>query len=365
VKVIRHDARRGTTKVVSVGRTGGDDHNNPALYLRRDGRLTAFFSPHSGRLLPRDRRSRMYYRTTVHAGRISRWTRTRTVPVNAPGGLGYTYPNPLRLADGVFLAWRGGGWLPTFSVRRAGGRWSRAREIVRGPAGQRPYAKYALAGPAGDAVHVAYTERHPVSGRTGVHYLRYRHGSGLYGADGSQVAGRSAMPVPSRAGNTVEPYSAETGSSWVMDVADDRGRPVIVYARGLGRADMTFRYARHDGRRWETHTIATASDASWQEFKGGTFETGGIVLDHEDPSTVVLSRVEGGEAVVQEWTTPDGGATWKQVRRLSPKGRHCFRPAVSRGDGLRSKLVGFICGRLDHWTDFDTDLYVRRVGAGG
>ena len=366
VKVVRYDARSGATEVVSVGQTGGDDHNNPAFYLRRDGRLTAFFSPHSGRLLPRDRRSAMYYRTTVKAGDIARWTRRRTVPVNAPGGLGYTYPNPLRIADGVFLAWRGGGWLPTYSVRESGGRWGRAREIARGPAGQRPYAKYASAGPARRSAHIAYTERHPVSGATGVHYLGYRHRSGLYRADGRWVGGRSAMPVPSRAGDTVEAYSDEMGSSWAMDVGDDHGRPVIVYARGVdGRPVMTYRYARYDGKRWTAHTITTASDAPWHQFGGGHFETGGVVLDHEDPSTVVLSRVEGATAVVQEWTTPDGGTTWMQVRRLSPAGRNCFRPAVSRGDGPESKLVGFICGRLDHWTDFDTDLYVRYITARG
>ena len=80
VKVVRYDARGGITKVVSVGRTGGDDHNNPALYLRRDGRLTVFFSPHSGRIFPRGRRSEMYYRTTVRAGDIGRWTRRRHRP---------------------------------------------------------------------------------------------------------------------------------------------------------------------------------------------------------------------------------------------------------------------------------------------
>ena len=366
VKVVRYDARRGITKVVSVGRTGGDDHNNPALYLRRDGRLTVFFSPHSGRIFPRGRRSEMYYRTTVRAGDIGRWTRRRTLPVNAPGGLGYTYPNPLQLADGLFLAWRGGGWLPTFSVRQPGGRWGPAREIVRGPAGERPYAKYALAGPARRMVHIAYTERHPVSGATGIHYLRYRHGSGLSRADGSWVGGGARMPVPARAGDTVEAYSRNEGSNWVMDVADDHGRPVIVYAQGVdSRPVMTYRYARHDGARWTAHTIATASAAPRYRFEGGHFQTGGIVLDHEDPSTVLMSRVEGARAVVQEWTTPDGGTTWTKVRQVSPEGRSCFRPAVSRGDGPESKMVGFICGRLAHWTDFDTDLYVRRITAGG
>ena len=174
------------------------------------------------------------------------------------------------------------------------------------------------------------------------------------------------MPVPSRAGDTVETYSTEEGSSWVMDVADDHGHPVIVYAQGVdGRPVMTYRYARHDGKRWTAHTITTTSEAPRHQLEGGNFKTGGVVLDHEDPSTVVLSRIEGTTAVVQEWTTPDGGATWIKAHRLSPAGKNCFRPAVSRGDGPESKLIGFICGRLDHWTDFETDLYVRRITAGG
>ena len=37
---------------------GRDDHNNPSLVFRPDGRIVVFFSPHSGRYLPPARASR-------------------------------------------------------------------------------------------------------------------------------------------------------------------------------------------------------------------------------------------------------------------------------------------------------------------
>src|SRR3954462_4253532 len=45
---------------------GVDDHNNPSLVFRPDGRIMVFFSPHSGHFLPppSHRPSKMRYRTT-------------------------------------------------------------------------------------------------------------------------------------------------------------------------------------------------------------------------------------------------------------------------------------------------------------
>ena len=42
---------RFTKKVIYKG-LGVDDHNNPSLVFRPDGRIAVFFSPHSGRVLP-------------------------------------------------------------------------------------------------------------------------------------------------------------------------------------------------------------------------------------------------------------------------------------------------------------------------
>jgi hypothetical protein len=150
VTVTKFVPSTGRHHSVVVGATGIDDHNNPALHVRDDGRLMVFFSPHSGYYEPKGRVSRLYYRVATRRHSIAHWGPTHHLPVNAPGRLGFTYPNPIGLPHGrLWLSWRGGGWLPTYSIY-ASGHWSAAREIVRGPGGQRPYAKYA-AGPRGAA----------------------------------------------------------------------------------------------------------------------------------------------------------------------------------------------------------------------
>src|SRR4051794_34698922 len=53
VQVARWLRGSGRVQVRTIKRgLGRDDHNNPSLLVRRDGRVSAFFSPHSGRVLP-------------------------------------------------------------------------------------------------------------------------------------------------------------------------------------------------------------------------------------------------------------------------------------------------------------------------
>lgn len=350
VTVTKYDpaTRRRQSKV--VGATGVDDHNNPALHMRPDGRLMVFFSPHSGRYEPKDRVSRMYYRVATRPHSVAAWGPTHHVPTNARGRLGYTYPNPIALPGGrLWLSWRGGGWLPTYSIYKDG-RWSRAREIVRGPDGQRPYAKYAAG--RGGTVHIAFTEAHPERRRTRVHYLRYRAGRGFYRADGSLAGTRT--PLASSRADLVHPYDDKLGRPWVMDVADDgRGRPVIVYAVGYWRSHQYFWYARWTGKRWLRAQIAPAF-GSTRNLGAGRFQTGGIVLDHRDPRRVYLTRVVGGLGRIEQWQTTDRGATWAFVKTLSPVGQNCFRPAAPASG--ESRMVVFVCGRVQHWQRYATRI---------
>ena len=138
-----------------------DDHDNPSLaFWRRE--IYAFYSPHSGRVFPLDRHSEMHYRASrqpfdLHAG----FGPERQVRTNTPGGLGFTYPNPVPTRDKLWLFWRGGNWYPTFSYTRDGVHWARARTLVVGPKRQRPYAKY-VGGPDG-SIHIVLSEGHPRS----------------------------------------------------------------------------------------------------------------------------------------------------------------------------------------------------------
>ncbi len=155
IKVSSYDHPTGE-RVTATLRHGStrDDHANPSIQVRPDGRLR--------RLLlapcrPRDALPR------VHETRrtCTSWGAPQTIPTNTPGIRGYTYPNPIRLAaeGATYLFWRGGNYNPTFSTQQDGSStWSPARTLVTMP-GERPYAKFDSSG--GDTIHVAYTNAHP------------------------------------------------------------------------------------------------------------------------------------------------------------------------------------------------------------
>jgi hypothetical protein len=296
----------------------------------------------------------MYYRIARRAHTIRLWGPTHHVPVNAPGGLGYTYPNPIGLpGNRVWLSWRGGNWLPTYSVLAAG-RWSAAREIVRGPRHQRPYAKYAP-GPMGSGiVHIAFTETHPSESHSHVHYLQYRMGRGFFRANGRRAGRLSDLPLLGSATDLVHGYDSQ-GRSWVMDVSDDgAGNPVVAYSVGFGRKVQWFRSARWTGDDWLDRRVAPAYATRRHGDAAGHFQSGGIVLDHRNPSIAYLTRVVRDRGVVEMWHTEDDGGSWERVRRLSPRGQNCYRPAAPVNGPFR--VVVFVCGYQSDWTRYATAI---------
>jgi hypothetical protein len=103
VKVSAYDhLARTRLSAVLQSALQADDHANPSLLLRPDGRLAVFYSTHDGDTL--------YERVTERARDVSGWRPPESVPVNTPGTRGYTYPNPIHLAgeQRLYLFWRGG-----------------------------------------------------------------------------------------------------------------------------------------------------------------------------------------------------------------------------------------------------------------
>ncbi len=153
VTVTKFVPSTGRHHSVVVGATGIDDHNNPALHVREDGRLMVFFSPHSGYYEPKGRVSRLYYRVATRRHSIAHWGPTHHLPVNAPGRLGFTYPNPIGLPHGrLWLSWRGGGCFRPTPSTRAGTGQPRARSYAA-PAGS---ARMRSMPPAPGERHRAY-----------------------------------------------------------------------------------------------------------------------------------------------------------------------------------------------------------------
>jgi hypothetical protein len=303
----------------------------------------------------------MHYRVSSLPGDVRSWEPPETVPVNIAGNRGYTYPNPIRLADGTtYLFWRGGNYNPTFSTQADGSTgWSPARNLILMP-NERPYVKYAASG--GDTIHVAYTNAHPSEfPDVNIYYARVRAGR-IEHANGGPIASLADAPIAPAAGDEVFNPSQPT---WVHDVAaDPQGRPVIVFARFPSAADHRYHYARWNGSGWDVREM-TLAGGSFRGDGGSPYYSGGLTLDHEDPSRVYLSRqVAPGSWRVEMWTTADGGATWNVVAVSLPETERNVRPVSPRGmvDVFASPLsVVWMRGPYPNYEEYATTI----TGAAG
>ena len=328
IKVSSYDHATGQrTTAVLQARLNKDDHANPSIQVRPDGRLVVYYSRHVG--------PSMHYRVSSNPEDVASWRAPQMVPTNTPGIRGYTYPNPIRLEaeDRTYLFWRGGNYNPTFSIQNDNETtWSPARTLITMP-GERPYVKYDSSG--GDTIHVAYTNAHPTEfGDVNIYYARVRGGK-IERAGGEQI-GSLDDPIAPGEGDLV--YNGFE-QAWVHDVAaDGSGRPVIVFASFPSATDHRYHYARWTGSSWDVHQI-TPAGGSFREDGGSPYYSGGLTLDHEDPTRVYLSRqTAAGVWQVETWTTPDGGTTWssdvvassgKNVRPVSPRGMSASGGAMS------------------------------------
>lgn len=351
VMVGAYDSTFGVTRRHVVGHLDHDDHGSPSIFVEPDKRLTVFFSGHDG--------SAMYYRTTLRPEDISAWGPIQQLPVHMPGALGFTYPNPVALpAEGnrLYLFWRGATWSADYATRSLDGRWSQGHELISKP-GERPYVKVASNG--NDEIALAFTNGHPRERKTSLYYAAYRSGA-LWTASGRRIASVNQLPIAPRQADLIYDGNATGISSWVWDVAlDSHGYPVIVYATFPSAQRHLYWYARFNGRRWVSHYMTVGGPT----ISPDTIEieySGGMALDHSNPSVVYVSRKVQGWYEIERWVTPDGGASWTHTTVVRTPGADNVRPVIARGsDGGPMSLL-WLHGHYGDYTDYRTSVSFLR-----
>jgi BNR repeat-containing family member len=332
-----------------------DDHNNPSLVFFRK-KLYAFASEHAGYVYPRDRNSRMQYRVSKRdygAGRA--WGGTRTVPLGAGCGLGYTYPNPVVSGKRLYLFMRGPCWYPYYTSTADGKKWSAPKTLVLGPPASgrnvRPYAKYTTA-PDG-SILMTFSDGHPGSYKNSLYYMRFKNGR-FYKADGRVIGTTRDLPFRLRQLDMVQRYSASKGRPWPMDIAfGSDGVPSIVYSSRVGDDD-NFRYARWDGEKWVTRLISEAGGSLFG------YRNGGITFNHSDPNWVVLTRLINGAHEVEVRHTEDQGRTWQTFQLTSNSTVLNFRPVFPRGITDPERLVVvYVSGAASSFRSYRTVVNMR------
>lgn len=350
VTVAAVDRRTGRKRVHLVGHLYEDDHGAPGLVIEPDGRITIFYSAHNG--------SRMYTRTTDEPEDITSWGPERAIPPGQGGLYGYTYPNPVMLSrehNRLYLFWRGGNWEPQYATRTPSGQWSAAHELITFP-GQRPYMKVAT--DRKSKIGFAFTEGHPRDVLTSVYYMSYRHGA-LYTAAGRKIGTPGTNSVRPSEADLVYNAHGNHVPSWVDDVAFDRhGHPVITFETyPSGAQHHMYWYARWTGRGWSLRQLVDGGPT----ISPGTLEyeySGGIMLDHNRPGTVYLSRKIGPAWQLERWVTPDGGDHWRHVQ-ITHGGTSNVRPVVVRESSDRLSPVAWLRGTYGTYTSFNTSVVLK------
>jgi hypothetical protein len=133
------------------------------------------------------------------------------------------------------------------------------------------------------------------------------------------------------------------------------GNPVVVYFRRDPNIGDQYHYARWNGSRWVDRPIVAAGGTPLHK---SSFYQAGATLDHEDPTTVYLSRkrTSNGHFEVEIWTTPDEGRTWGTVQVTKNSPNNNWRPVSPRGSA--GYQVFFFQGSYLNFRNYNTDVIV-------
>jgi hypothetical protein len=276
---------------------------------------------------------------------------------------GYTYPKLARLRDEddrLYLFRRGPGFREEFLTSGDGDTWSTPQALLDND-DKRPYVVLTTDGEG--AIHLAFTVGHPEESTSHhLHYACYRDGA-FWRADGTRIAGLDELPLGTAEVDLVS-AADRIGPTWPWEIAlDGAGRPVIVYVAFPSWEDHRYRYVRWTGSEWDDHEITSAGrwfpSAPEASRLFQPCYSGGVALDPEDPSTVFLSRQDGGVFEIERWTTTDGGNTWvsRPVTRGSKENN--VRPVVPRGRSEGGPELVWMQGAYDDFKRYKTGIRMK------
>lgn len=364
VVVASYDHKEGSVDSAVVATLHNDDHANPSLRIRPDGRIQVFYSEHNG--------SSMSSRLSEHPEDVSAWESEQSV---AAGSI--TYPNVVDLSDRVVLHWRSGTGLrgnPAFAESTDDGvTWGSAKTLFDG-AGNTPYLK-ATQHPT-NADRIDYVLSHDAPHRSNAKnalYHFYRDGGSYYASDGTLIGDREALPLAPADVTLLWDGPTEEEDAWQWGIAHDSGgHPVIVFAamsddRGnlTDNSDHRAMYARWTGAEWSVHEIASMGKTI-APGQGEPAYSAGVTVDPQNVGRVWVAVESGGGTAASLWRydTTDNGATWSGTEIIPDTSHAHIRPVVPMNRHPELAVL-FLRGGYDYWTDYSTSLVGSAAEAAG
>ncbi|WP_209388406.1 BNR-4 repeat-containing protein [Rhodohalobacter sp. SW132] len=344
-----------------------NDHAQPALIKRTDGRYLINYSGHFGEYSK--------WRISEEPGDPTRWGPVQQVDV---GDL-VTYSNLYHLQDNdrTYNFHRGIDWHPNVMVSDDDGdSWEYLGRLFI-EEGERPYPRYASNGQS--RIHFVTTNAHPRDFVNNI-YHGYVENDRLFNSEGTEIGAIDGAETERTTDDFTMIFEGdEENIPWTSDIRIDAdGHPYIAYSvtkdrirTGEGGMDHRYRYARWDGEQWNDYEIAYAGTrlyANEDEY------TGLIVLDPDDPDIVYIStdvQPESGEPLISESTgepqyeifkgsTSDSGENWNWEAITEHSAEDNIRPYIT-SDGSDRALL-WLRGEYRTYTDYSLEIvgYVSR-----
>ncbi|MFC4986473.1 BNR-4 repeat-containing protein [Saliphagus infecundisoli] len=341
-----------------------DDHTNPSLALRADGRLLVFWGGHNGESIR--------YTVSCEPESVAGFGPPRRLE-----GESVTYPNPIRSPDGdsLLLFYRDRiytrdatddeyGYMGDGNcyLRRSddeGATWGDPTLLAVPPEGH--YSLYALPARGPGAIHLFFTdaERGGDAPKWNVMYAKLCDGR-LYAADDTLLGDPEEAPLEKEDLETVyDSHAPGNHHAWLWDCAvDSEGRPVVAYATFPSTLAHEYRYARWTGEEWADHPIADAGPYIARR-PIELHYSGGLSIDRSNPSVVYgcvargRNRSEG--SVLTRFETDTGGRTWSSTTVGRDRPGWDLRPVVPRNASEELPVL-WLAGSYDHMDTSQTVL---------
>lgn len=335
-------ATKSVSSTVIASAFQANDHASPSVHIRgSDARIVVFYTSHLD--------STVRYKVSTNPLDISAFGPEQTVANKVAGQYTYTYPvelpgDDLRLfyrnhvtADSGdtelhLSVWNGSAWAPAV----------RLHDLT--------YTKLAV---HGDRIHFLVSG-HPNTVQTSVYHFYFDLSANAYFTSAGVEIEASH---PFQTSDLTLVYDGSTTRAWVWDIATDAdGSPVAVFATFPGNdgSDHRYQYATWDGSAWDVNEIVAAgtriptNDLPQAE----AFYSGGVVLDHADPSLVYASVKVGSQWHMRRYSTEDGGASWSHVD-LDTGGK-AVRPVAVR-DSTPTLRALWMRGTYTNYLTYDVD----------
>lgn len=349
-----------------------DDHATPSVMKLADNRIVIFYSAHGG-----TKNSPMYYRISKHPADVTAWEEERRILPDRKGQFGICYSNAAQLSaenGRTYLFFRGSDFKPNFVVSDDLKNWSEGYTLVKNDEGYgnggRPYTK--ITTNHKDKIFFAFTDAHPRGRATNsIYFMMYKKGK-LCKASGEVISESIYTPVSPSQADKVYDATKTFDKAWIWDVAFDKDEnPVIVYAR-FADADNShsYWYAYWNGKKWENRRIASAGNYFMRNEKyadKGFIEhennySGGVILDHNDPSIVYTSRPVNGIFEIEKWQYNARTKKWTTEAVTAGSERDNIRPFVVRDykEGQPHVLWAYNY-KYPHFKVFESAIRINQV----